>query len=158
MPAPRFVPPLILDAASRPVAARRRDAVLTVLLWSCWLYLLVAAIGAVWLPPFVQHMLPVEPPASPWIAVRLAFLCAIVAALAVATMLLRVIAERRRYRGEDRRRTFPRPTDVEIAADFGVPVDTLPRWRAGRRLEVHHDDEGRILRVETGGGSGAPPG
>lgn len=150
MAGPRFVPPLILDAASRPSAARRRDAVLTLLLWSCWLYLLVAAIGAVWLPPFVQHLLPVEPPASPWAAVRLAFLCAILAALAVATMLLRVIAERRRYRGEDRRRTFPRPSDAEIAADFGVPDRDLPAWRAGRRLVVHHDAQGRILRVETG--------
>jgi|GEM_PF-6549757 len=156
MAGPRFVPPLILDAASRPVAARRRDAVLTVLLWSCWLYLLVAAIGAVWVPPFVHRMLPVEPPANPWVMVRPALFCAVVAAVVVAAMLLRVIAERRRYKGADRRRGFPRPSDADIAADFGVPEGSLPAWRAGRRLVVRHDAEGRILHVETGTDSPPP--
>jgi poly-beta-1,6-N-acetyl-D-glucosamine biosynthesis protein PgaD len=149
-----FVPPLILDAASRPVAARRRDALVTMVLWCCWLYLLVAAIGAVWVPPFVHHMLPVEPPESPWSVLRIALGCVLFAAALVAYFLVRVIAERRRFRGEDRRRAFPRPADEEIAADFGVAAHDLPLWRAARRMVVHHDEAGRILRVETGG----PPG
>ena len=46
--------------------------------------------------------------------------------------LLRVIAERRRFAGEDRRRAFPRPDDAAIAADFGVAEADLPGWRAAR--------------------------
>ncbi len=146
----RFVPPLILDAASRPRAARWRDAVLTVLLWCGWVYLLLAAVGSLWIPPFVQQLLPVEPPAHPWVVVRIALMCVAVAAFACTLLLLRVIAERRRFAGEDRRRAFPRPDDAAIAADFGVAEADLPGWRAARRLVVHHDAEGHIVGVETG--------
>lgn len=143
-----FTPPLILDAASRPTAARWRDSVLTVLLWGGWAYLLLAALGALWVPPFVHRLLPVQPPDNPWQVVRIAALCVIIAMVACSVLLLRVIAERRRYRGEDRRRAFPRPDDAALAADFGVPAAGLPAWRAARRLVVHHDAEGRVVRVE----------
>lgn len=146
----RFVPPLILDAASRPRAARWRDAVLTVLLWCGWAYLLAAAVGSLWVPPFVQRLLPVAPPAHPWDVVRVAVLCVAIATFACTILLLRVIAERRRFAGEDRRRAFPRPGDAAIAADFGVAAADLPGWRAARRLVVHHDGGGRIVGVETG--------
>lgn len=144
-----FTPPLILDAASRPAVLRWRDAVLTVLLWAGWAYLLLAAIGALWVPPFVHRLLPVEPPDNPWQVVRIAALCVITAMLLCSMLLLRVIAERRRYRREDRRRAFPPPDDVALAADFGVPAARLPAWRAARRLVVHHDAEGRVVRVEV---------
>ncbi|HWT08880.1 MAG TPA: poly-beta-1,6-N-acetyl-D-glucosamine biosynthesis protein PgaD [Roseomonas sp.] len=147
----RFNPPLILDAASRPRAARWRDAALTVLLWAGWCYLLAAAVGTLWVPPFVQRLLPVAPPAHPWDVIRIAVLCVAIATFACTILLLRVIAERRRFAGEDRRRAFPRPDDAAIAADFGVPAADLPGWRAARRLVVHHDGAGRITGVDAGG-------
>jgi poly-beta-1,6-N-acetyl-D-glucosamine biosynthesis protein PgaD len=144
-----FTPPLILDAASRPAAARWRDAVLTVLLWAGWAYLLAAAIGALWVPPFVHRLLPVEPPENPWRVVRIAAFFVIFALVLCSLLLLRVVAERRRYRGQDRRRAFPCPDAAALAADFGVPAAELPAWRAARRLVVHHDAEGRVVRVEA---------
>lgn len=146
----RFTPPLILDAASRPRAARWRDAVLTVLLWAGWAYLLTAAVGALWVPPFVQRLLPVAPPAHPWDVVRIAVLCVAIATLICTLMLLRVIVERRRFAGEDRRRAFPRPDDAALAEDFAVAATDLPAWRAARRLVIHHDAAGQVVRVETG--------
>lgn len=146
----RFTPPIILDAASRPRAARWRDAVLTVLLWACWFYLLAAAVGSLWMPPFVQRLLPVAAPAHPWDVIRIAVLCIAIAAFACTFLLLRIIIERRRYAGEDRRRYFPRPDDVAIATDFGVSAADLPAWRAARRLVVHHDAEGHIIGVDAG--------
>ncbi|WP_198376942.1 poly-beta-1,6-N-acetyl-D-glucosamine biosynthesis protein PgaD [Neoroseomonas rubea] len=145
-----FVPPLILDAASRPLLLRLRDIILTSLLWAGWLYLLLAAIGAVWVPPFVQHMLPVEPPDHPWLVLRAALLCVSIAVFVCALMLIRVLFERRKFRGEDRRRYFPRPDDAVIGAAFGVPPADLPGWRAARRLVVHHDEEGRVTGVDAG--------
>lgn len=149
-PPPEFVPPLILDAASRPLLLRLRDIVLTVLLWTVWVYLLMAAIGTLWVPPFVQHLLPVEPPEHPWVVLRAALLCVSIAIFVCALMLLRVLFERRKFRGEDRRRYFPRPDDAVIGAAFGVPPGDLPGWRAARRLVVHHDEDGKVTRVETG--------
>jgi poly-beta-1,6-N-acetyl-D-glucosamine biosynthesis protein PgaD len=144
----RFIPPLILDAASRPRAARWRDTALTVLLWAGWCYLLTAALGALWVPPFVHRLLPVEAPAHPWDVLRIAVICVMIATSACMVMLLRVIAERRRYAGEDRRRSFPRPDDAAIAADFAVPVDQLPAWRAARRLVMHHDATGQVVGAD----------
>lgn len=151
MAAPQdFVPPLILDAASRPLLLRLRDVALTVLLWAGWLYLLLAAIGALWVPPFVQHLLPVEPPEHPWVVLRAALLCVSIAIFVCALMLLRVLFERRKFRGEDRRRYFARPDDDVIGAAFGVPPAELPGWRAAKRLVLHHDEDGKVTRVDAG--------
>ena len=85
-----FRAPLVLNAAARPRAARWRDTAMTLLLWSTWLYMLLAAIGALWLPPFVHMLLPVDPPGRPWDVIRISLLLACVAAFACTMMLLRV--------------------------------------------------------------------
>lgn len=144
-----FHPPLILHATSRSRLARWCDAGLTGLLWLAWLYLLLAAVGALWVPPFAHLMLPVEPPRNPWQVVHTAVFLVSIAVLLCALMLLRVVLERRRFAGEDRRRGFPPPNDDAIAADFGIDTASLPAWRAARRLVVHHDATGRVSRVET---------
>lgn len=144
-----FRAPLILRAASRPRAARLRDAALTGLLWLAWVYLLLAAVGTLWVPPFAHLLLPVEPPGQPWSVIRAAVLMVSIAAVLCALMLLRVVLERRRFAGEDRRRGFPRPDDAVIAPDFGADAANLPAWRAARRLVVHHDAQGRVARVDA---------
>ena len=146
-----FRAPLILRATSRSRAARWRDAVLTILLWCAWLYMLLAALGALWTPPFVQMLLPVDPPGRPWEVIRAALLMVGIATAVCAVMMLRVVLERRRFAGEDRRLGFPRPDDATIARDFGVDPAALPDWRAARRLVVHHDTAGQVRAVETGG-------
>lgn len=144
-----FRPPLILDAASRPRVARWRDGLFTLLLWAGWSYLLLAAVGSLWVPPFVQWLLPVEAPEHPWAVIRVALVNLAVAGIVCSVMLLRVVLERRRFAGEDRRLGFPRPSDDEIASALQADCRMLPVWRAARRLVVHHDDAGRVLRVET---------
>ena len=146
-----FDPPLILDAASRPAAARWRDAVLTLLLWGGWAYLLLAAIGTLWVPPFVQHLLPVEPPGNPWSVIRAVLVNLGIAIAVCLAMLLRAQHERRRFAGEDRRLAFALPAPDAVAAALRAPAAEVPEWRAARRLIVHHDAAGNILRAETGG-------
>lgn len=146
-----FDPPLILDAASRPRAARWRDGALTLLLWAGWFYLLMAALGTLWVPPFVQHLLPVEPPDRPWEVIRVALINLGIAAAICGLMLARAQRERRRFAGEDRRLAFQVPTTQEVAAALQAPAAEVPAWRAARRLVVHHDSAGRVVRAETGG-------
>lgn len=146
---PDFEPPLILDAASRSRASRIRDAMLTALLWVLWLYLLLAAVGTLWVPPFVQHLLPVSPPEHPWVVIRLALLNLLVALAVCALMFVRVLLERRRFAGDDRRLGFAPPSEAEIAAALSLPAADLTHWRAAKRLVVHHDATGRVVEVET---------
>lgn len=144
-----FTPPLILDAPSRSRFQRWRDGLLTALLWCGWCYLLAAAIGALWIPPFVQKLLPVAPPAHPWEVIRIAVLCLVIAIVICVLVLLRVMRERHLYAGEDRRQPFPVPDDAALGAAFGVDPAALPGWRAASRLIIHHDADGAITRVET---------
>ena len=146
-----FRAPLILRSTSRSRAARWRDAALTALLWCAWAYMLLAALGALWVPPFVQMLLPVEPPGRPWEVIRAALLMVAIAATVCTVMLLRATAERRRFAGEDRRLAFPRPDDAAIAAAFGVDAAALPAWRAARRMVAHHDAAGRVQGMDIGG-------
>lgn len=148
--APHFEPPLILDAASRPRWARIRDAVLTALLWLGWLYLLMAAVGTLWMPPFVQHMLPVSPPENPLEVLRIALINVMVASVVCAWMFVRVLFERRRFAGDDRRLGFAPPSDAAVAAALSLPSADLTAWRGAKRLVVHHDAAGRVVRAETG--------
>lgn len=150
-PGKSFEAPLILDAASRPRLARIADAVLTTLLWAGWAYLLLAAIGSLWIPPFVHRLLPVEPPDDPWTVIRIGLINGGVAALVCIVMYLRVLDEKKRFAGDDRRLGFAPPTDEQIAAALHAPADQLPAWRAARRLVVHHDETGAVVAVETGG-------
>jgi poly-beta-1,6-N-acetyl-D-glucosamine biosynthesis protein PgaD len=149
-PTAPFEAPLILDAASRPRLSRIGDAVVTLLLWMGWFYLLLAAIGSLWIPPFVHRLLPVEPPDNPWTVIRIALINAAIAALVCVVMYGRVLREKRLFAGDDRRLGFAPPTDEQIAAALRAPLADLPAWRSARRLVVHHDDTGAIIGAEIG--------
>jgi poly-beta-1,6-N-acetyl-D-glucosamine biosynthesis protein PgaD len=144
----KFTPPLIMHATSRSFAARAGDVAVTVLLWSGWLYLLVAAIGALWVPPFVHRMLPVDPPSSSWDGLRTAAICAVIAAGLCAFVRWRVSRHRRWFAGEDRRRSLPNPEVSDLAVEFDVSAEDLAAWRTSRRLRVHQDEHGRVVGVE----------
>lgn len=143
-----FSPPLIMHATSRSFAAKTCDLVVTALLWSGWLYLLVAAIGALWMPPFVHLLLPVDPPSSSWDALTTAAVCTVIAAGLCAFVRWRVSLHRRRFAGEDRRRSFPEPQVIDLAMEFDVSAQDLAAWRTSRRLRVHQDEDGRVVEVE----------
>lgn len=144
-----FTPPLILHATSRSRFMQVRDGVVTALLWVGWLYLLVAAIGALWLPPFVHHLLPVDPPSNPWDVAKAAAVCAAIAGGFSVLVRWRISRHRRRFSGEDRRKALPQPDLADLAVEFGVPADDLAVWRRSRRLVVHQDRNGRVVAVEA---------
>ena len=145
-----FTPPLILHAVSRSRLARIGDVVVTALLWAGWLYLLVAAIGALWMPPFVHRMLPVDPPSNPWGILKAVVVYAAIAGGLCATVRWRISLHRRWFAGEDRRRSLVQPDVVTMAADFNVPTEDLATWRISRRLVVYQDHGGHIVAVEQG--------
>ncbi len=149
-PAEPFVAPLITRAASRGAIARLRDAALTALLWCGWFYLLVAAVGVFWIPPFVHRLLPVEPPASLWPTLAAALACVAVALLGTLVVAARALRDRARFAAADRRRATPEPTDAELAAALGAPGLDLAALRQARRVVLHHGADGTGQRVERG--------
>lgn len=151
VPPQPFVAPLILSASAPRGMARLRDATLTTMLWVGWAYLLVAAIGCVWVPPFVEYLLPITASgvAGPTIVIVLA--CLVGGLSTTALVLGRALRDRRRFAGADRRRAPPAATDAEVAATLGAQALDLQALRAARRIVLHHGADGRIERAETTG-------
>ena len=150
IPPEPFVAPLILKAPSHRWAAQLRDAVLTALVWLGWFYLLVASLGAVWTPPFVQILLPVSAPENPGPLILVVGLCLLAALVLMGGMLSRALADRKRFAGKDRRRETPEPTEAELLEALGVETLDLPALRAARRMVLHHGPDGRVTRAELG--------
>lgn len=151
MPAPPpFHPPLILESGARSRLRRVTDLALTLGLWIGWGYLLAAAVGALWIPPFVHKLLPVAPPDHPWEVIRIGLFCLAGAGILCVLMLVRTLVDRRRFGGADRRRRQAMLDDGRVGAAFGVAGEDLPAWRKARRLVVQFDDAGGIERVDTG--------
>ena len=145
-----FQPPLILESGARGHLRRITDFALTLGLWASWGYLLAAAVGALWMPPFVHRLLPVAPPDHPWDVIRIGLFCIAGAGVICLAMLIRTLVDRHRFGGADRRRQQAMLDDATLAAAFGVPAEELRSWRQARRLVVHFDDDGAIDRVDTG--------
>lgn len=150
MPAAPFHPPLILESGAHGRLRRVIDLVLTLGLWAGWGYLLAAAAGALWIPPFVHRLLPVTPPDHPWEVIRVGLYCLAGAGLICVLMLVRTLIDRRRFGGADRRRQLAMLDDDAVGTAFGVRAEALPAWRRSRRLVVHFDDDGAIGRIEAG--------
>ncbi|PZP97826.1 MAG: poly-beta-1,6-N-acetyl-D-glucosamine biosynthesis protein PgaD [Variovorax paradoxus] len=53
-----------------------------------------------------------------------------------------------RFRGVDRRKGFAAPTPADLAAIHGRLPEEVTQWQQMNIVTVHHDDEGRIARVE----------
>ncbi|WP_237212878.1 poly-beta-1,6-N-acetyl-D-glucosamine biosynthesis protein PgaD [Falsiroseomonas oryziterrae] len=150
-----FVAPLILRSGARRRAAMLRDLLLTMLVWCGWLYLLVAAIGVFWLPPFVHELLPVEPPESPRRMIEIVLGCAAVAVLGTVFVAARAMLDRRRFAGADRRRAAPEPTDAQLVAELRAePIDPAA-LRAARRIVLHHGAHGVVERADLDPGAPA---
>lgn len=144
---PRFVPPLIVSKDALPRGTRLRDAILTVVLWCVWLYLLLGAIGALLFPPLVQLLLPVARLDNRWTIPMTMVLCTGVAMTLIGLLLLRVVRERRRYGGVDRRLGRSDADDATVAAELGLDPARLPAVRAARAIVVEYDEGGHIIRI-----------
>jgi poly-beta-1,6-N-acetyl-D-glucosamine biosynthesis protein PgaD len=149
IPPEPFRAPLIVAAPAHRRGAQIRDAMLTAVLWCAWLYMLVAAFGALWVPPFVQRLLPVEMPDDPSRLLLIVIGCMVAALLGTGAILARALKDRRRFAGEDRRRETPEPTEAEMVDALGVPTLDLVALRAARRVVLHHGPDGRVVRAET---------
>jgi poly-beta-1,6-N-acetyl-D-glucosamine biosynthesis protein PgaD len=150
IPPEPFAAPLILKAPAHRWMAQLRDAVLTVLVWCGWFYLLVASLGTVWVPPFVQVLLPVSAPENPGPLILVVLLCLLAALILMGGMLGRALKDRRRFAGQDRRRETPEPSEPELLEALGVETLDLPALRAARRMVLHHGPDGRVVHAEFG--------
>jgi poly-beta-1,6-N-acetyl-D-glucosamine biosynthesis protein PgaD len=79
-----------------------------------------------------------------------AALCTAIAGGLCAAVRWRVSQHRRWFAGEDRRRSVPQPDLATMAADFDVSAEALAAWRMSRRLVVHQDHDGHVIKVEQG--------
>jgi poly-beta-1,6-N-acetyl-D-glucosamine biosynthesis protein PgaD len=147
-PAKPFAAPLITRAASRGVAGRLRDTLLTALLWCGWCYLLVAAAGVFWIPPFVHRLLPVAAPESPLDTLVTVVVCVGLALAGTLVVTGRALRDRARFAGADRRQAAAEPTDAELAATLGGAGLDAGALRNARRVVLHHAADGTLQRVE----------
>ena len=129
--------------------------VLTAALWLAYIYLIfdlfrVAADTVFWLLGFGAE--PAE------LRAAIAFLLtlgsyAVVVAVNAALLWGWALYNRLRFRGVDRRQTPPPVGPADFAAMYGVPVDDVAAWQQARILVVHHDETGRLTRVEIAKGA-----
>ncbi|APW36910.1 poly-beta-1,6-N-acetyl-D-glucosamine biosynthesis protein PgaD [Rhodoferax koreense] len=73
---------------------------------------------------------------------------AIVIAVMGGALMLWAVYNHIRFRGVDRRKETPPPTDHEMGDWARHPVEVMAQWREFSVMTVHHDAQGSICRVE----------
>lgn len=143
--------PLIID---RPeLQSRRRRALyhlLTATFWLLWVVLwlpLVTLLGWFFFG-YQFHFQMVRTEGYVGFLDVLALYALVIVALAGA-LLLWAKYNHLRFRGMDRRKGFAAPGVAELARLHGQPQAEIGRWQEARIVTVHHDEDGRIARVES---------
>lgn len=124
--------------------------VLTATFWVAWFFLWLPAITMLgWLAfgyQFRLHMIDLE--GYKGFLGLLAIYALIIAAMG-GSLILWAKYNHVRFRGVDRRRDAPTPTLADSARWVGQPEIALAKWRTFDVMTVHHDEHGRIVRVEA---------
>ena len=149
-PASRPANPLIIERPDLQSGKQRAVfGVLTALFWLLWVVLwlpLITVFGwAFFGYQFQFHMIEREGYAG-FVGVLAVY--ALVIVVMGGGLLAWAKYNHLRFRGMDRRKSFAPPTPADLAALHGRTPDEVAQWQAMNIVTVHHDPEGRILRVE----------
>jgi len=150
MPLPITSRPLVVtEPAMQSRVQRATGWLLTLLLWGFWLTLWWPAIRSLACMATGDAC---AAPAHRFLAWRHAELQLIVVLTVAFTSALVVWAIVQRLRFRHRNRRGPKPVvQVEaIAERHRLDAQALAGWQRERRLVVHHDEAGNLLRVESG--------
>ena len=142
--------PIIADSQNRPFWLRLRDVALTAVLWLGYLYLiqdflLFLVESAAWMmglgpvPAHAALALPLFPTLGSYALIALAN-----AAILISWALYNQV----RFRGKERRKASPRITPEDLAQMYGVGEKEVFIWQEARILIVHHDEDGRLIKVD----------
>lgn len=149
-PTGRPANPLIIERPDLQSGKQRAVfGVLTALFWLLWVVLwmpLVTVFGwAFFGYQFQFHMVEREGYAG-FLGVLLVY--ALVIVVMGGSLLVWATYNHLRFRGMDRRKSFEPPAPADLAALHGSTQEEIARWQSLGIATVHHDAEGRILRVE----------
>lgn len=142
--------PLIIERPDLQSSNQRAVfGVLTALFWLLWVVLwlpLVTVLGWVFFGyQFRFHMIDLEGYGG---FVGTLTVYALVIGLMGGGLLLWAKYNHLRFRGVDRRKGFAPPTPADLAAIHGRTAAEVALWQTQNIVTVHHDDAGRIERVE----------
>ncbi len=141
--------PLILDMPDRLSMPRRLAyRVLTLAFWMGWIYLwlpLITLLG--WLSgiAFFRDQLVVQQGWQSFIDNLPTY--SIVVALMAGSLFFWAITNWYRFANREARKAVSHVSVQEQADRLQVSANNLAMWQKQKRLVVHHDDHGRILKV-----------
>lgn len=144
---------LIIDAPERQTPWQRVVfGALTLAFWAAWVYLwlpLITLLGWFgWAQRFVDVMV-VQRGAATLLDLLLWY--ALIALVLCGALILWAIIEWARFRDSKRRHQPPVPVSaLELAAKLRASPAEMERFLSSRRLVVHHNERGRIDRIECG--------
>ena len=125
------------------------DGVVTFAFWVFWIYLwlpLLALLAwALGVQQAYEYMIVLDGFRA---VVKLLAIYAMVIGLLGGTLIAWAVYNILRFGGVERRVPRPPITAAEIARDFGFETIEVERWQAARTVQVTHDQDGRIARVE----------
>ena len=141
----------IIEHAGEQLSPQHRivDGAVTFAFWVFWIYL--------WLPllALLAWTLGVQQAYEYMIVldglrdvVRLLLIYGMVIGLLGGTLIAWAVYNILRFSGVERRVPRPPITSAEIARDFGFDPIDVERWQDARTVQVTHDEDGRIVRVD----------
>lgn len=142
---------LIIDAPERQTPWQRVVfGALTLAFWAAWVYLwlpLITLLGWFgWAQRFVDVMV-VQRGAATLLDLLLWY--ALIALVLCGALILWAVVEWTRFRDSKRRHQSPVPVSaLELAAKLRASPTEMERILRSRRLVVHHNERGRIDRIE----------
>ena len=80
--------------------------------------------------------------------IRLLVIYGMVIGLLGGTLIAWAVYNILRFSGVERREPRPPITSAQIARDFGFDPIEVERWQQARTVQVTHDQDGRIVRVD----------
>lgn len=141
----------IIEHAGEQLSAPQRivDGAVTFAFWVFWIYLwlpLLALLAwALGVQQAYKYMIVLGGFRS---VVNLLAIYGMVIALLGGTLIAWAVYNILRFGGVERRVPRPPITAAEIARDFDFDPIEVERWQAAQSVQVTHDQNGRIVRVE----------
>jgi biofilm PGA synthesis protein PgaD len=119
---------------------------MTVLFWALWIYLWLPVLGLLgWVLGIrIGYHVMVVQNGFVGLIDQLGWYSTIVAVLG-GSLLLWAYYNLLRFRGVERRRGASAPRNPALHERYGISAALLASWTAARRVELHHDAEGKLI-------------